>query len=194
MGQYYTATLQKDNTFSFLDPGNYSNGRKLMEHSYFNNYFINTVLNELLNNPQKLTWVGDYAEIKDLPSNEEIINAQKNQELKIIPKIIKNDKNFNFVFNHTKKEYIDLKNYKEQAILKIKSKIKNNDDLKFYLSCLVHPVPLLTAIGNGRGGGDYYKEYSDYNMVGYWAGDLIEILEENEYDNFKELNVFFCEC
>ena len=29
--------------------------------------------------------------------------------------------------------------------------------------------PLLTAIGNGRGGGDYHDEYPNFDIVGSWA-------------------------
>ena len=34
------------------------------------------------------------------------------------------------------------------------------------------PIPLLTAIGNGRGGGDYFRE-DMRGLVGYWAGDEV---------------------
>ena len=39
----------------------------------------------------------------------------------------------------------------------------------------IHPLPLLTAISNGRGGGDYR---GDFDKVGEWWGDLIEISNE----------------
>ena len=39
---------------------------------------------------------------------------------------------------------------------------------------LVNPLPLLTACGNGRGGGDYHDCYPDYDKVGTWAFDIIE--------------------
>ena len=38
----------------------------------------------------------------------------------------------------------------------------------------INPLPLLTACGNGRGGGDYHDCYPDYDKVGIWAFDLIE--------------------
>ena len=38
----------------------------------------------------------------------------------------------------------------------------------------INPLPLLTACGNGRGGGDYHDCYPDYDKVGAWAFDLIE--------------------
>ena len=38
--------------------------------------------------------------------------------------------------------------------------------------CMIHPLPLLTSVGNGRGGGDYRGTLQD--EVGTWAGDLIE--------------------
>ena len=40
----------------------------------------------------------------------------------------------------------------------------------------IHPLPILTCIGNGRGGGDYYGTNMD--MVGAWAMDRITFTEE----------------
>lgn len=42
-------------------------------------------------------------------------------------------------------------------------------------------MPLLTAVGNGKGGGDYYGDRAiNKEDVGLWAGDLIEIVKYNE--------------
>ena len=43
----------------------------------------------------------------------------------------------------------------------------------------IHPLPLLTSEGNGRGGGDYHTsdEYLE-NMVGSWARDVIEVTDD----------------
>ena len=42
--------------------------------------------------------------------------------------------------------------------------------------CEFHPLPLLTANGNGRGGGDYLG--SDMDLVGSWAGDRIAVAND----------------
>ena len=67
---------------------------------------------------------------------------------------------------------------------------------------VLNPIAILTAVGNGRGGGDYFG--SDMEQVGRWAGDAIFISEINPTDaeifqNYSELNVTFkekayCEC
>ena len=55
----------------------------------------------------------------------------------------------------------------------------------------IHPLPLLTAVGNGRGGGDY-RGYENKSMVGYYAGDVIEISEEipDGYSDHTEIGFF----
>ena len=48
------------------------------------------------------------------------------------------------------------------------------------------PISLLTAIGNGRGGGDYY---GNNRMVGEWAGDKVYLSEtkpEKKYVDITE--------
>ena len=51
----------------------------------------------------------------------------------------------------------------------------------------IHPLPLLTAVGNGRGGGDYHGNgVTNLNMVGIWAGDLLQIVEQVPKDDFLD--------
>jgi hypothetical protein len=59
-----------------------------------------------------------------------------------------------YVINHTKKSFVD------------KTKVPNRDGWR------IHPLPLLTCEGNGRGGGDYRN---DDKIVGSWARDLISV-------------------
>lgn len=40
----------------------------------------------------------------------------------------------------------------------------------------IHPLPLLTCEGNGRGGGDFRTENEDYlKLIGSWARNRITI-------------------
>lgn len=48
---------------------------------------------------------------------------------------------------------------------------------------IVNPVSLLTTIGNGRGGGDYFGENS--NKVGSWTWNIIEITDD-DYEKISE--------
>jgi hypothetical protein len=53
----------------------------------------------------------------------------------------------------------------------------------------VHPLPLLTCSGNGRGGGDYRI---DDERVGIWAYDRIGLSNVmNRNSGFKEINGVF---
>lgn len=49
----------------------------------------------------------------------------------------------------------------------------------------IHPLPILTSIGNGRGGGDYHGTNMD--IVGTWAMDTITFTEEHP-SAFKEVD------
>jgi hypothetical protein len=56
---------------------------------------------------------------------------------------------YNFIVNHTKKQYVTK------------------------AGRLFHPLSLLTAEGNGLGGGDYKGSCED--LIGIWARDLISV-------------------
>lgn len=81
-----------------------------------------------------------------------------------------------YLCNHDKKLYINIDEY-----------IKKSTDKDNW--CL-HPLSLITAIGNGRGGGDYRGINQDY--IGFWFWDLIS-LEPDIPDNYEEFDVSFCE-
>ena len=60
-----------------------------------------------------------------------------------------------------------------------------------YDGWIIHPLPLLTCIGNGGSGGDYFSDIGQ-DDVGTWAFDEIYVtrnkptdMTENHY-NFKE--------
>jgi hypothetical protein len=54
----------------------------------------------------------------------------------------------------------------------------------------IHPLSLLTAEGNGRGGGDYRGAHED--LVGSWARDVISV-EREAPAGFTELECEFSE-
>ena len=72
-----------------------------------------------------------------------------------------------YVINHSKKEYVVIPEDKEGE-------------------WIIHPLPLLTADGNGLGGGDYHRG-TDMDKVGLWAYDIIEVGDEipEGYTEFK---------
>jgi hypothetical protein len=70
-----------------------------------------------------------------------------------------------YVINHSKREFVD------------KTKVPNRD------GWYIHPLPLLTCEGNGKGGGDFR---GDSNLVGSWARDLISVYDTAP-ENYKEI-------
>ncbi len=52
---------------------------------------------------------------------------------------------------------------------------RNKDEMPDKDGWVINPLPLLTACGNGRGGGDYHSQYPDQDKVGIWAGDVLSI-------------------
>ena len=176
MGQYYTPIIKRENDIKKYFSHDYDEGLKLMVHSYQGNHFVNVVVNELINNPAHLAWIGDYAEIEDYKdkSCEEL--AKKFIELRRTDGNFVSDGNISYneaeyFINHTKKEYFILS----------KTRIKSDDCDK------IHPLPLLTAMGNGNGGGDYYGPCQE--LVGSWATDLIEVKHSFDKENiYKDIS------
>lgn len=169
MGQYYVAYLknEKENPIAVI-PRSISSGIKLMEHSWIGNRFMQAVMNYVCEHgPMHIIWVGDYADSDDnfakIDEHEEIYSLAWGEKSKLsnIP-TISFEEDSSYIINHTKNQYVDLKEY-----------IKKNTDEAGWCA---HPLSLLTAAGNGQGGGDYYGSNSD--MCGAWMNDLIEVAYE----------------
>jgi len=171
MGQYYHGTILKENkksVKSFVESWDYSNGSKLMEHSYIGNNYVAAFEGQLINTPQRVVWAGDYADnCKQRKSN---IWDRCKESLKVNPNstIVSHDIH-QFIVNHSKKEYVNK--------LSVPN-IEGYDDIQ------IHPLPLLTCEGNGRGGGDFRGD--EKGLVGVWARDIISI-ETKKPKGFKEL-------
>lgn len=181
MGQYYRQALLQDGKVTIYESQyarkgrnswcNYEkyNGLKLMEHSWLLNPFMINMTRALYNHRGRLVWCGDYADeqgdFKNVHWTEykKIYNKQNdNRDLPVLKgKRGKFSYKHKYLVNHTHKCYLDFDLYI--------SKCKDKD------GWCVHPLSLLTAIGNGRGGGDYGTEYPDSYVVGMWAGDELEV-------------------
>ena len=167
MGQYYRPVLETEKEKFSFSSYDFGNGAKLMEHSYIGNTLVRRVENEILNSPKRLTWAGDYADpIKG--SNPEInlfeaveVKKSSKEDAEVVSdscNLNPNSKGYKYLVNHTKKEWC------------------SNTGKKRSCGLTISRLPLLTADGNGRGGGDYHGE--DMKYVGSWAGDLIEIVND----------------
>ena len=196
MGQYYYPTILRKNNKRFYSEEFYSHdydsGLKLTEHSHCGNRFVETVMAQLLNNPGRLAWIGvyheegDFAELNpglpkivekrfykhyesehDYCTGKHVSHYSKPEEVK--------ERQGRFILNHDKKCYIDMEEYEKDNLT-----CTIDDD------CHFHPIPLLTAVGNGRGGGDFSGIGEE--DIGSWAGDLLEVrnAKPNGYRNVTE--------
>lgn len=194
MGQYYKAIFLNENHKPIFRVSSYDfgSGAKLMEHSWMKNPMVRFVERQLMTTPHRIVWAGDYAdnekpstltpmEIKGLVNEDsEYSNTEKIKENGVnlydlsylvgklthdISKSSNENKGFDsaiapmnakYLVNHTKKEFVD------------KSKTPKDDD-----GWCIHPLPLLTCEGNGRGGGDFRGESK---LIGIWARDIIGVV------------------
>lgn len=147
----------------------FSNGSKLSENGYPEASFVEGIVNELRNRPARVAWVGDYAnEEEDFTGidgyGEDTYNTLWGPDegqvadpvaFRIAPE--RGDSLRGYLVNRTKGVFLDLADTATDAALSM------------------HPLPVLTAIGNGRGGGDYFGPNMD--AVGSWAMDVLEVID-----------------
>ena len=172
MGQYYEVLAEdkdgKRTAYNRRVDGHYTMA-KLMEHSWWNNDFCCALSKTLVNNPRKIAWVGDYAEEDECKAlGFEYAEAWGGEDQDPAVGISSTDFTLDkvkYLVNVTKKLYVDLAKYKESSTEES--------------GRVIHPIPLLTCIGNGRGGGDYSPAdgVSD-EWVGAWAFDAIMLTND----------------
>jgi len=162
MGQYYHALFlaekasdaDKEFIRAAIHSHMFNNGMKLIEHSYIDSQFMCAV--EFLLSPlgmfykTRVVWAGDYAD-PEPGSEENLHRLSEGKEYAMSTRIDFSNimQDYNFIVNHTKKQYVTK------------------------TGRVYHPLSLLTAEGNGRGGGDYHG--SCENLVGTWARDVISV-------------------
>jgi len=159
MGQYYTAILldkKKETIVANIQPYDYGSGSKLMEHSWMPNDFVKSVESLIYKNAMPVVWAGDYADNEDLKEDNLYSLAEEKTNLK--PTTSLDISKSRYIINHDTNEYID------------KEKVPTDAD-----GYQIHPLPLLTCEGNGRGGGDFH---GDSELVGSWARDSISVSED----------------
>ena len=190
MGQYYRPILGDKygldcKVFDRSVDGEYMLA-KLMEHAWWLNPFCNSFAENLYNEEGRVCWVGDYAgEEGDFdfnlnsafytPSYKEVWGETINLHSSESTNFTLDHK---FLLNHDMREYINLDVYKEKSV----------DDEGW----VIHPLPLLTAVGNERGGGDFHEGNIGYEYVGKWAWNLISISDKVPR-GYKKFEVVFKE-
>ena len=180
MGQYYIAVIlgpggeKKEFVRMWIESYAYHTGSKLMEHSYIGNSLVSAI--EYMLSPKgpfwksRLVWAGDYAD-EEPDSDKNLYHICMDGEEKEKRMFVENGvgEEYKYLVNHTKKQFV----------------VKGRPG-----RLVIHHLPLLTAEGNGRGGGDFRGK--DEGYVGAWARDVISVeceppadYEETWFD-FKE--------
>ena len=136
-----------------------------MEHSYQNDSTV-VMIERLfsIDGPfykSRIVWAGDYADSEeDLQSNLYYLAVEIPYDLDVSWPTHDKTKTYRQIVNHDRKEFVDKNRFKD-----------------------IHPLPLLTAEGNGRGMGDY-KGLNE-NLVGIWSRHLLS-MENNVPDDYTE--------
>jgi hypothetical protein len=187
MGQYYKPIIiTTDGRVLSLSSYAFNSGAKLTEHSWISNEFVNAAYSLIYESPKKIAWIGDYAEQEYETCCEAYTNAMPYEEFQkfyniawgedekgLLPtklfsrrdlRILDYDTKRMFLINHDKLVYIDMAAFIQ----------KNTAKGGSWDGWCMNPLPLLTACGNGRGGGDYHESCVGYSDIGIWAFDSLE--------------------
>lgn len=163
MGQYYLFVVlaEDQKTIQFaINPHFFCQGAKIGEHSFVGNKLMNWV--ESLLAPggsfykSRVVWAGDYAKPIIDGKNLYKLASEKSDEFEAMFDTVKGPielDDFKYIVNHSTKQYVKL--------------TKNYDDSDFE----VHPIPYLTAKGEGKDG--------------IWSGHIIS-MEKEKPEGFTE--------
>ena len=196
MGQYYKIVFlaeKQDGSDEIIRAWVELMYSKLMEGSYLDNDFLG-IIEYLLSSKgmfyrSRIIWAGDYADqevltisngsTNDSDSDDETspnlyqLCEKDGKSLSSLLKYMRVPRNtYSYLVNHTKKQFVHLR--------------------KDGQTTGIHPLPLLVAEGNGRGGGDYFGRNNQ--LCGTWARDIISVEEkEGIQAHYTELICDFSE-
>ena len=200
MGQYYKPiNIDKK---QYVYSHDFGNGLKLMEHSYVGNNFVQVVEGLIAEggawHGDRIVWAGDYADFekgakvqrfKDSYTGEmrthkpnlfDLIDSDVNAEMRVKPS---KGKKYRYVINLDTKQFVDTRKVPLTDVWTD----RNGKEWPVQ----IHPLPILTCEGNGRGGGDLHKEDP---LIGAWARARVTVsnLLPKAYEGYKEIefNIF----
>lgn len=161
-------------------------GLKLMEHSYVGNLLCRAAEHLLANEYAgcPIVWAGDYGDnvfINPRSDEDEKTSAYdlsteglEEKTYDALPARKVYNRYHRYIINHDTHEYVEIPKRSKKEYR-------------------VHPLPLLTCNGNGRGGGDYritdgtasYEEY-----IGKWCGHHLSVANEVP-SGYTKLDIVF---
>jgi hypothetical protein len=186
MGQYYRPILiAPDGRVLTLRPQAFDDLSKLTEHSWIYNEFVGAVCSLIYKSPKRVAWIGDYAYQEYEECDEAYTKAMPFDEFRKFYDVawgesdndlsaslfskrdfatLSSDTKGMFLVNHSRRVRIDMTAYIRE------NTVRGGD----WDGWCANPLPLLTACGNGRGGGDFRKGSVGYENIGIWAFDRLE--------------------
>lgn len=213
MGQYFRPLVVAGGKKLTARTREFGSCSKLTEHSFIGDDMVNAALYQLFEKKGRLAWLGEFSDeenilgynlgggyvkdkedylsrfyypvwgqsaerlsfLKSFPYGDEKIFNQEDTE-----SFIDLDRAGYFAINFTKGIYFSLEAYVKEW----RRRGPKIPDLCF------NPLPLLTAVGNGLGGGDFHKGNEGYEDVGTWAFDEI-MISKTKPEGFTEVHYFF---
>lgn len=199
MGQYFHPTSLTQR--AHLEPHDYDNGMKLMEHSWLYNKMLRAICYALQEGEawykHRIIWVGDYAGGYLSSRCKECIKGTINYSC---PRYVKRivgecDGRYSNIYNEAKTIILDVpteKEFSDAYYIKNHNKNEYVDTRKLpdIYGWIVHPLPVLTAVGNGLGSGDYTVKANEMEYVGVWAGDHLSV-DTKQPKKMKEIKPNF---
>lgn len=174
MGQYYHPIIITDKEKLEFNPHRYGEGLKITEHSSFNTSMVGLVMqyiHDKKRNSPRLVWMGDYGEVMRFGTGNTWQEARYSSNPPDVPNI-KKIESYRYIINLDKDEYVDLVRCREHGD--------------------THPLPILTANGIGKGGGDYAGTHME--LVGAWAGDRLSVSNDGkDIRGKRETEAYFTE-
>lgn len=198
MGQYYKiVNVDKE---EMLYPFKFNCGLKLMKWAYANNPMVLALYNLLATSwkGDRVYVIGDYADFS-VPSEcwykplkalfyekgiEDLYTYAAEYFLDVSEYTDRENNCYQYIYNHALKVYIDLNKCPIEDA-------KSFGKYSFVTFTRISPLPLLLAMGNGRGGGDFANCMNGFKYVGTWCNTVqsIEIsksiLPVNGYTEFN---------
>lgn len=160
----------------------------LMDYIGWDNHFVNSLAYMYYDNPGRICWMGQFATKDDFSKLSTSVDISLSKpiiedvwdDIVYINHVEEVDFTLDdkYLVNFDKHLYIDINKYKQSSLRKD--------------GTIIHPLPLLMALGNKEYDGDFKSENVGYEHVGKWCWQLFGI-RDNIPKNYTEIEIIFAE-